>query len=273
MWSGDRLIDSEVESLLGECDLVVPGYFSDPLKYSRVKIETCLSRGVPVLYSTKWAIPDDLVDKLSKVPRSALQLSIEFPGLSNQKRDFLGVAKGLEPSVILPTMHAAKAKKISQILELWWHPHIVHKFDLFETVDTYKNYVSHVALCFPEISDALVHQEMPKWKEVNPDAEELFGRYFEPNVPARTWVLKDRYQQEIFSDLLDFIKSKKLSMDVLKWDNNDSRVRHEGQGHPVGMRPVVYKKGEDGMFSELKLSSEGEIQESPCESCGKTKFF
>jgi len=264
----DNLTADELSTMLEGCNVVVPMMTTEPLEYSRGKLNVCLSRGIPVFVSTSVPLPMELVEQVSRVPRSTIQISTDFLGEKTGK----GFSNGNHFSSLLPMLHLAKSRKISQVLELYWAPHVMHMYDIFEITDMFKNYVSHIAITFPEIADAKYHLDSKEWDEAT---KEKFKGFYEPDVPNRSWRVKEWYQKEFVSAFLDFIKSKKLTMEVVSWSGQSNRIRHDytGSANPLGMKPLIYVKDEQGMFKELHESEHEGCVENPCGNCGRTKFL
>jgi len=268
VWNADKLSFDELHLILSGLDTLTPVMFSEPVEYCRDKIELCLEYKIPVNVCTNKVIPSDLVTEISKVPRSSIQVSMEFldPFIRNRL-----APEASDPSALIEMMHMAKSKKIFQTLEIPWYPHLVGKLDVFEMVEMMKNYVGHVIVMFLPIHDLLYKSEVTKWEALSPKSLESFKHFYEPSVPDRTWRIRNKYQQEFLSDLSDFIKVKRLTIEVVEWDESP-RVRHQSVGsadHPLGMRPVLYKKGEeDGKFYLTDTETE-----RPCHHCGKTLFL
>jgi hypothetical protein len=266
VWNADRLSTEELERLIERMDICTQVQFTEPIEFCLEKVEMCLRHGLPVSLTTKKALHPDIIELMSGVPRSSLHVLIEFPDPFIRSRLS---PESSDPSDLLRMMHLVKSKKIFQALEVCWYPHLTHKLDVLESVEIFKNYVGHVIVQFPVISDLLYNEQKTGWEALSPRSLEDFKHYYEPSVQDRTWRVKGKYQQEFFSGLSDFIKTKKLTVEIVEWGDNESRIRHmsTGSDHPLGMRPVMYKK-QDGRFhiSDVEL-------EAPCNQCGKTIFI
>lgn len=264
-WSADNMSLEELGRFLQSHTVVTTALFEE---IDMDKISLCLSHGVAVTVVTNKVLTPTLIDRMSAVPRCSIQTSIEF--LQSSIRNSLS-PNSSEPFALLQMMHAAKAKKVYQILEVCWYPHLMNKFDLFETIDMYKNYVNHLVLRVPPFSDLVYRAEVTRWQALGLSNAEKFKHFYEPDIQGRSWKVRDKYREEIISELVDFIKSKKLSIEYTEWDSNSHRVRHKQSGtakHPTGISNTLYQKGEDGKFI-LNANAE----ESGCPTCGKTLFL
>jgi hypothetical protein len=262
----DKLLTQELETLLDQLPVTTPILVSQDYDTPMdSKLKLCLQRGVPVLWSVRRPITEKEVNLLADTA-STLQLSVEFP--QDHLRKALSPSSG-DPFSFLEMMHLAKARKITQTLELKWYPHLVHPLDMMELVEALKNYVRHVVVVFPSIEDVEYQEKSYLWSDLVKGSDEAFKHWYGTDVPNRSWVVKKHHQEELIQGLADFIKSKRLTMELVEWSSLH-RVRHASnlEGHTLGMRSQLYEKGEEGNF----IPSETTV-EQPCKCCGKTLFI
>lgn len=254
---GDNLSHDDLDKYLSEVKVSTPMYFSHPFTMNYVR---CLEKGLPITVRTNRVLGNDILNLMSDVPHCAIHVCINSLNseFNNDSIDNLW-----------NMMHVAKGKKIHLVLETEYMPHLVHKLDLYELVSMTKNLVNHMLLSFPIITDRDYHMNIDRWEEITPDAHELFRSIYVPNVPTRSWEVKAKYQQEIVSGLQDFIKAKRISLELLHIEGEDGRIRHTSlhEGLPLGIRPFMYTNV-DGMFVKTQVE-----EEEPCITCGKTIFL
>jgi len=261
----DRLTFEELHLLLSGLDVCTPIYMSDTSEL-RDKAELCLNYGLPVTIRTNRVLPESLLEKMKAVPHSALHVSIKF--LDPFIRSRLD-SDASAPSDLQPMMRLAKSWKIFQALVIEYQPYLVANLDTMEIVEMVKNHIRHVIVEFPVLDDMYVRSELPRWEVLGSDYDAKFRHFCEPNPPTRSWSIKPKFQQEFFTELSEFSKAKRLSIEAIEWKVND-RTRHAGtiEDYPLGMRPFMYRKGEDGRFVETVVD-----RERPCSECGRTLFI
>lgn len=262
----DRLSPPKLENLLAQLHLTTPIMVTRGCDNpANLKLKACLQKGVPVLWSIDRAVSEDEIGLLVDT-QSTLQFSVEFP--QDHLRKALSPNSG-DPFSFLEMMHLAKARKITQTLELRWYPHLVHPLDMMELIEALKNYVRHVVVVFPPVDDTEYQEKSHLWTDLVKGSDEAFKHWYGTDVPNRSWVVKKHYQEELILGLTDFIKSKKLTMELVEWSSLH-RVRHVSslEGHTLGMRSQLYEKGEEGNFAPSETAVE-----QPCKCCGKTLFI
>lgn len=244
----------------------LPVHFSEYDNSLDPLIGLCINSGIPVVIRTNKVLPHYILEELRKVPHSGIQISINF--LDDLMRNRLGRGASA-PSDLREMISLAKSWKIFVSLSVEYQPHLVSKLDLYEIVDMVKNYVSHILISYPSFSDVLYHEIKGGWESLKHGSSDRFKQYFMPEVPTRTWVIRPRYKEEFTSGLSDFLKGKKITLEVLDQYEESNRVRHIPSGLsdlPLGIRPFFYEKVE-GTFRKTD-SPEGFI----CPKCEKPIF-
>lgn len=263
----DKLSTEELQKLLDTASIMIPVGFLDGVSpVSQKNIRMCLERNLPVTIRTKGKIPESLLDALSKVPRSSVQTHIEFidPFVRNRMD-----RTAAEPKSLLEGMHLMKSKKIFQSLNIVWHPYFDSMFSVFEIVDMFKNYISHVMVTFYELTDQEYKSYIDVWEGVFNVTASHFKHFYAPDVRSRSWQIKDKHKQGFLSCLGDFLKGKRLTLEVMEREG-EGRIRHSHNGTSacaLGIDPMFYVRCEDGMYQPAK-----DIQEEPCIKCGKNIF-
>jgi hypothetical protein len=264
---GDYFSIEEMQAFLDSVDCCVGFYFSQPINKCKDKIMLALDKGLPVTIETKTVLPNDVLEGLRRVPHSAIHVSINF------LEDF--PRKRLEPGSsdifsLREMMFLAKSWKIFVALCIDYKPHLVPKLDVYEIVDITKNYVSHAFLRFPTVPDEEFYEVKYQWEAIKPSSIELFKQYYMPNVPDRTWEIRPKYERMFINELQEYLKCKKIDMEVVKSHDSSNRIRHEMSGLselPLGMKPFFYEKV-DGVFKETEMTPD-----QRCQKCEKPIFF
>lgn len=263
---GDSLSIEEMQSFLDTVDYCVGFYFSQHISKCRDKVILALSKGLPVTIRTKTVLPNDVLEALREVPHSAIHVSIDFLDDFPRKR--------LEPDssdifALREMMFLAKSWKIFLVLCIDYKPHLVPKLDVYEMVDITKNYVSHTLVRFPPIPDEEFYRVKYQWESIKPSSIELFKQYYMPNVPNRTWEIRPKYEKMFTNELLEYLRCRKINMEVVKGHHSNNRIRHETSGLselPLGMKPFFYGKV-NGTFKETEMTPD-----QRCQKCGKPIF-
>lgn len=259
---GDKLTTADMIRYLDNAQVSTPVYFSS---YQHDKVIECLKRKLPVTIRTNQVLPTFIIDQLSSVPHSAIHVSINF--LDDFLRNY-SEAESSEVEDLRRMMYVAKSKKIFIALQMGHFPHLSSKLDAFELVDMMKNLVSHILLSFPRVLDTDYRDSMSTWESYNEESLVDFKSFYTPHVPSRSWEVKGKYQEEFISELQDFIKSKKITLELLQYEEA-MRIRHTPMGSSLalGIRPFMYVK-QDGIFVKSQVD-----EEPPCNTCGKTMFL
>jgi hypothetical protein len=266
--NGDKLLDTDIADMLVEMPVMLPihlTYIEGDVGFP-IRLGMIIARGVPVVIRTNCVLPQWILSELRKVPHSGIQLSMNFLDDSMRNR----LERGASPISDLREMTSlAKSWKIFVSLSIDYLPHLVPKLDLYEMVNMVKNYISHILIRYPRITDELFYSAKGKWESLKHGSSDKFRQYYMPHVPSRTWVVRPRYRDEFTTGLSEFIKSKKISMEVLDEYDLEDRVRHIPTGLsdlPLGIRPFFYENlGES--FSPTN-SADGFI----CPRCEKPIF-
>lgn len=261
----DSMTLSDIENFLSDVQVSTPVYFSSADMLDKARL--FLDKGIPVTVKTSRVLTNYELEMLRKVPHCAVHLSMKFlDGFIRSRLD----SSSPDPSAFREMAFLAKSWKIFLALDVEYYPHLMKKLDLFEIVEMYKNLVSHVLLRFPTFTDEeLRGTHITQWEALSLKYIEDFKHYYMPIVPERSWEVKPRYQQEFISELSDFIKVKRLGLEVVEWDDDD-RVRHQSTGLSdlaLGIKPFMYVR-EGDTFVKAPVS-----EEEPCGKCGKTIFF
>ena len=264
---GDDLSLDELHKLLDTLDTTTGFFFSEHISKSREKIMLVLSKKLPVTVRTKCALPTDMIDALRGVPHSSIQVSINFLD------DFL--RNRLEPESsdlfdLREMMSIAKSYKIFVVLMMDYMPHLSSKLDLYEVIDMTKNYVSHMLLRFPSVRDEdLYDTYRTQWEALKPHYSDIFKQYYVANVPYRTWEIRPKYKKALTKELQEYLKPKKVGLEVTDLWYSKNRVRQVASGLcelPMGMRHFYYKK-EDGVFTKVP-----DMPDHVCKTCEKPMF-
>jgi DNA repair photolyase len=231
-----------------------------------LKLGMLIARGVPVVVKTNRVLNQWVLSELRKVPHSGIQLSIKF--LDDTMRNRL--ERGASAiSDLREMISLAKSWKIFISLSIDYLPHLVSKLDLYEMVDMVKNYTSHILIKYPAITDELFYEAKTGWEALKHGSTEKFKQYFIAQVPTRTWVVRPRYKEEITKGLSEFLRGKKITLEVLDEYEETDRIRHMASGLsdlPLGIRPFSYENVE-GIFKKTD-SAEG----FTCPKCEKPIF-
>ncbi|MNI27988.1 hypothetical protein D3C73_817480 [compost metagenome] len=260
--SVDKMDLNEFQQMVGNVNVMVPVLMSEHIPDSWDKAVWALGQNIPVILTTKHPLQEDRIEALSQVPRSSVQIAVEFP--KDTVREKLS-PESSNPFSFFESLHAGKSKKVSQVLEIDWYPHLSDPLDWMEVIEAFKNYVNHVVVKFPVINDMLYRAKIQEWEQVVPQAVHSFKGFYEADVESRSWVVKPLLQEEMISQLASFIRSKKLTLELIEWDDS-LRVRHSPvySDNAFGIRPVLYaKEGDKFVPSET-------VEESICTECGKT---
>lgn len=267
LFSVDNLSDEQVVEFLDSTDVAVPVYFSSYTEDHNFRINQFLSRKIPVVIKTNSVIPSDILRKMKEVPHSGIHVSINF--LDDLIKNRLE-GGGSSIDSIREMLFLAKSWKIFSILTVDYQPHLVPKLDLFEIIDEIKNFIPHVIINFPSIDDEHLLDNKHKWEALAPSSMERFKQFYMADVPTRTWMIRDRYKEDILETLQEFVKNRKITLEVVgDYCDSSNRVRYAPSGLsklPLGVRPFFYKK-EGIEFLEVP-SIEGES----CPKCGKPIF-
>jgi hypothetical protein len=264
---GDDLSIEELSEMLDSLEASVGFFFANHISESKDKIMLVLSKKLPVTIRTKCVLPTDMIDALRAVPHSSIQVSINFLDEFLRSR--------LEPESsdlfdLREMMSLAKSYKIFVVLVMDYVPHLVSKLDLYEIVDMTKNYISHMMLRYPEVRDEdLYSRHRSEWEALKPSYSDLFKQFYVANVPCRTWNIRPKYEKILTKELQDYLKPKKVGLEVSNWWVSHNRVRHEVSGLcdlPMGMRHFYYQK-EDGVFVKVP-----EMLEQICKTCDLPMF-
>lgn len=191
------------------------------------KVLRAVKYNIPVFLNTFTSIPESLILDLKKVPHSTICLNI----------DDLSMGYG-DVSELDRCLSIAKSHFLHTALEIYYTPYC-NVLSLMETLDMFKNCASHAALILENTEYVLDHK----------------GK------------LLDSYKEEIFQELKDFLKPRKVSLEIME-KSTESRVRHEKYGTsdlPWGIRPFFYEKmWEKGIFEECPII-ENEVSCTKCE--------
>lgn len=229
-------------------------------------IGLCISRGIPVVVKTNKVLPQHILSELRKVPHSGIQISINFLDGLMRNRLERGAS---EVEDIWQMISLAKSWKIFVTLVVEHHPHLVSKLDLFEIISMVKNYISHILISYPSFSDDSFHELKGRWESLSYGSSERFKQCYMANVPTRTWVIRPKYKEDMTASLVEFLKTKKIGLEVLSGDYNEDRIRHMNSGIsdlPLGIRPFFYGKDGD-IFREIES-----VEGSTCSKCEKPIF-
>ena len=262
---GDNMTTEQLIDFLDSTDECLPIFFKEPTEKCEQKAWIALSRKVPVTIRTNKVLPNSILELMRSVPHSGIQVSMNF--LDETMRERLETGSS-EVKDLREMLFLAKAWKIFTSLSIEHKPHLVSKLDLLEIVELTKNHVSHILLHFPEIWDEEYLDHKYGWEALKPSSVETFKKYYTPNVPTRSWRVKENHKDDIVKVMLQFIKNRKLTLEVVgNWEGQ--RIRHINSGHsklPLGIRPFFYKK-ENGLFEETKA-----LEGSVCKTCEKPIF-
>jgi len=230
-------------------------------------IVSCISRKIPVRVTTKEELSEDMLDTLSLVEHSGLEVSIKFLDGLMRKR-----LENTDSDVFdLRNMLAkAKAWKVFTSLHIEYNPHLMSKLDLLEIIDIFKNSISHLTVSFGSVLDDEYHEHRYLWESLFPESVYRFKKYYTQDVPSRSWVIKSQYKQELISDLKLFLKRRKISLEIEQpYVSEGNRIRYVKSGLcdlPFGIKSFFYKR-KDREFFEVQ-SLEGIC----CPHCGKRIF-
>ncbi len=265
--SAEQLID-----FLDSTPVCLPIHFTYEDDSVGILIGLATSRKVPVVVKTNRVLPDYILDELRKVPHSGIQVSINF--LDDLMRNRL--EEGASDIFSLRQMlFLAKSWKIFTGLHVDYQPHLVSKLDLYEIITMVKNCVSHMEITFPDLSDELFYEMKSRWESLKTSSVEKFKQYYIADVPTRTWTVRSRFKEELLSGLVEYLKDKKVSIEVMEHHKKymhgslEDRVRHMTSGLsnlPFGIRPFFYEKDED-VFKEVES-----VEGCSCQKCGKPIF-
>lgn len=247
----DNISTEELENFLDYTDKCVSLYTKEPLEHSKCKIEMALSRGLPVVINTSEAVPESIIDSMQKIAHCAIHFHLDYTD------------KHIEESIQCMMSHA-KTFKVAVVLESEYIPHLMKKLDLFEVIEDCKNYISHVMLRFPIISDLELHKHIDDW-----DLDKFKASY-QPEVMDRKWKIKHRVRHEFITALELFSRYKNISLEVIEsCEYLSDRTKYDTSGLsalPTGMRQFSYSKVDD-VFCESPISS------FICPKCGKSLFI
>lgn len=237
---GDGASHSDIKNFLDSVDCCTGFYFSEPEEDCASKISLVSEYGLPITLRTDKRITDGMMAILASLPHSAIHVSME------SSRNFL-------PFSVRLMLSEAKSLKVVSAVQIEYKPHLTKKLNLLDSLDSVKNYISHVLVSYPDIDDIEYNRVKSQWEQVSPGAVESFKHYYMPDVHSRSWTLKPRYRQEITSMMDDYLKPRKVTLEVVgdsKASSNRVRLDYAGlSSNPLGMRPFLYKK-EDGRFVE-----------------------
>jgi hypothetical protein len=265
----DGLTNESMSDFLHSTPVCLPIHFMEFNESNEMKIRMALGMGVPVVIRTNTVLPHWLLQALKEVPHSGIQISMNFLDEVMRNRLERGASDIFE---LRKMISLAKSWKIFISLVVEHQPHLVSKLDLYEMVDMVKNYVSHIFISYPSFSDVLVHEAKSMWESLRTSSSDKFRQYYMPDVPARAWVIRPRYMQEITEGLSEYLKGKKIGLEVvdhhLKYNGYD-RIRHQNSGLsdlPMGIRPFFYEKT-DELFKEVES-----VEGFTCKKCEKPIF-
>lgn len=242
-------------------------YFSEPIEDCMDKVLLVLSQNIPVTIKTNKVLPDKLLQMMHNVAHSSIHVSINYL----DERSRLVLDPGSDSlSDMKEMLFNAKSLKIFTVLTMKYIPHLVPRLDVYEIIDMVKNQVSHMTVEFPVVSDQSFYSTYKsKWEAHKPSSLDLFRQYFTADVPSRAWEVRPKYKKVILKELQDYIKDKKIGIEVMNLHESNNRIRHALSGMselPLGMRPFWYQK-EEGIFKHT-LESPKQI----CPMCQKPIF-
>ncbi len=266
---GDKLSNEQMLDFLDTSNAGIPVYFEEYKEEHDAKIAMVLAKGLPVTVKTNKTLPHWMLEAFQKVPHCGIHASINF--LEGSIKDVL------EPDAsdifdLREMLALAKSWKIFTSLSIDYLPHLANRLDIYEIVTVIKNYVSHIWLHCPSIPDEYYHDYKSMWEALKPSSLEKFKQYYAAEVPTRMWTIKTRHMSEFTSELTEFLKGKKVSLETYSnssYENSDNRVRYVSSGLtklPLGIRPFFYEK-DNGIFREVES-----VEGSTCQRCEKVIF-
>lgn len=249
--SMDGVSIDTVQEFLSSSDRSIGIYSSEPIEQSHKKILRVLDHGLPVTIRVNHALPETLLDTMHEVPHCAIHFYINHLDKSIKKS-------------WQSMMAQAKTQKVSVMLEAEYTSHLMKKLDIFEMIEDCKNYIDHVMLYFPVISDVELLDYKNEWDM------EKFKSHYAPEIKDRSWELKHRVKHDMIKSLEIFTRYKSLGFEVLdKIFYLDDRVKLETRGLsdlPTGMRLFSYTKV-NGKYEENKM------EVFTCNRCSKNLFI
>ena len=263
---GDKLSDDDMVRFIEEVGECVPIHFRQPIEECEFKVRYVLSKKIPVVIRTNKVLPEWVIPALSSVPHSGIQLSINFLEGSMRNR----LEEEVLDADIREMLSLAKSWKIKNTLVLSYMPHLTSKLDVLEITDSFKNYVSHILLSFEDVLDEQYYEMRHVWEVLKTSSLDKFRQYYEADVPRRAWTIRQRHRDDIIYLLFDYLKGKKIGLEVVNDEAINGRIRHISSGLsdlPLGIKPFFYKKEEGNFVAVEKLEG------STCPTCGNSIFF
>lgn len=273
---GDKMSLTSLKKFLGEI-LITPSFmFTVPIEECEEKIHYLLDINIPVVIQTKTVIPEEIIEKMEKVKHSGIHVHID------SLRDFSlnSLDEGFsEVFALKQQLYLAKSWKIFTALYIDYKPHLLNRLVLFEIIELFRSCISHVLLDFKTIGDDDFRHNQEKWEKlVNFDSRDM-KKLYKANVNKRAWIIKTKTVKEEVGEILEYLKLRKISIDILQFDNNtfDNKIKHVSYGlhkRPMGMRPFFYQVDEDSehnYYINVPVKEIGAL-DYICTSCGKPIF-
>ncbi len=254
----DGVPDINIGGFLNSVDDCIGFYISEDEEVGMSKVRMLAGFGLPVMYGIRDCISMEMVETLSIVAHSSIQI--------NANSDSWVI-----PWELRETLAYAKDYKVSSMLNLEYLPHLTKRLDLYENLEKVRNIVKHVVVHFPVVPDDEFNQKKPTWEDECQGSVALFKHYYMPDVPSRSWVIKPRYQQELISELREFLSLRKITLEVVGDQLvTEARVKTADQGYskyPMGMRSFFYTK------EGVNFVQTNDYPTSVCSKCGKSIFM
>lgn len=198
----------------------------DPFHYRETKrhatqiaIEACLENNIPFSIETRREIPEWCVKALSRNKHSEVRIHLNTLNEHKWKLQYPEASKPKELMDTIINCFNGGAYAILRIAPII--PVLLEPFDVFQTVDSVKNWVESVEVSFASFNEA----ELILLKDRMPDKyDQIFMCY--RNINGR-WYAHDEYRKEFLSKLDAFAQGWKIKLKILNeittdYDNNIS---------------------------------------------------